>query len=426
MFFLAKSGKILPFLLALPFILNFYAASAYSQGTGEINLIRAFPNLSFSAPVLLTSAKDGSNRIFVVEKSGRIQVFPNIDDTTSASVFLDISSNVSSGGEQGLLGLAFDPQYQSNGYFYIYYSRSSPRRSVISRFTVSTNPNVANTESELVLMQIDQPFSNHNGGMVEFGPDNMLYIALGDGGDGGDPLETGQDCTDLLGAILRIDPNSGTPYAVPSDNPFAGAANHSCGDHSNVPSRNCGLNGTAENQICAEVWAYGLRNPWRFSFDRSTGLLWAGDVGQGAREEVDQIRAGDNLGWDVFEGFQNFENPSNRPASDFVAPIHDYDRSSDGGRSITGGYVYRGQANSSLIGRYIYGDYVSGNIWSLEFSGANFVSNTKIADLNSVTSFGEDENGELFAVTINGTVHRFNSGDRIAPAPPRNMRPAGL
>jgi len=396
-------------------------------GNGPVQLVRTFSNVSFSSPVYLTSAKDGTDRIFVVEKRGTIKVFPNQDNVSSTTTFLDISSKVLNSGEQGFLGLAFDPNYSQNGFFYVYYSRSSPRRSVISRFSVSSNPDVANSGSEQVILQISQPYSNHNGGMIEFGPDNMLYIGLGDGGSGGDPEETGQDCTDLLGSILRINPNGGTPYSVPADNPFAGGGNHSCGDHSNVSSRVCGINGEATNQICEEVWAYGLRNPWRFSFDRTTGRLWAGDVGERAREEIDIIGSGDNLGWDIYEGTRSYENPTGRPASDFVSPIHDYDRSSTtGGKSVTGGYVYRGSNVPDLLGKYIYGDYQSGRIWMLAFSGTSFVSNTEFASLSSLASFGEDEGGDLYAVSLDGPIRRFEQEQSGGGSIPTTLSATGL
>jgi glucose/arabinose dehydrogenase len=240
----------------------------------------AFPNLAFDRMVYLTHAGDGTDRLFVLLQPGRIMVFLNDRSVESAMVFLDIRERVS---DQGLLGLAFDPGYATSGHLYVYYTALAPRRSVISRLSVyPDDPSRADPASEHIILEVPQPYANHNGGMLAFGPDGLLYIGLGDGGSGGDPQGNGQDPGRLLGSILRIDPGSpvdGRSYAIPLDNPFVG------------------MEGFRE-----EIWAYGLRNPWRFSFDPETGQMWAGDVGQNAYEEVDIILPGKNYGWNVMEG----------------------------------------------------------------------------------------------------------------------------
>ena len=297
----------------------------------DLRAVSAFPNLGFSRPIFLTSAGDGTNRLFVAEQGGTIYVFPNRADVTSGerTMFLDLAVS-RAGNEEGLLGLAFDPDYATNRRFYVYYSLSSPRRSRISRFEASpSNPNVA-LPTETILLEFNQPFSNHNGGSLAFGPDGYLYVASGDGGSGGDPQNNAQNMDNLLGKILRMN-TDGTPAA---DNPFF-----------TTPTANRSY-----------IYAYGLRNPWRMSFDRATGRLWAGDVGQGSFEEIDVITRGGNYGWRFFEGDANFNNPTGLPASQFEGPVVTYGRSL--GQSVTGGYVYRGSLLPSLRGVYLYGDFV--------------------------------------------------------------------
>lgn len=365
--------------------------------------VNAFANLSFDEPTFLTAAPDQSNRIFVLEKRGRIRVFPNDPNVTQSTVFLDISNKVESGGEQGMLGLAFSPSYAQDGQFYIYYSTGNPRRSVISRFQVSSgDPNRANPLSEEVILEVDQPFTNHNAGMICFGPDNMLYIALGDGGSGGDPFNNAQNRSTLLGNLLRIDPSAGTPYGIPSDNPFVNVS---------------GVRG--------EIWAYGLRNPWRFSFDRQTGELWLGDVGQGDREEINIIVKGGNYGWRELEGKLQFQPTGNTPPSPFIAPVLDYDRSI--GNSVTGGYVYRGPTLSSLLGSYVYGDFASGRIFALVNTPQGILSNTEVANVANLSSFGEDQAGELYAVSLNGSIFRFTQSTPGNPGNfPQSLSATGL
>lgn len=311
----------------------------------------AFPNLSFNNPVGIYAAGDGSNRLFVVEQQGIIKVFKNMENVTSASVFLDIRNRVVSGGELGLLGLAFHPRFSLNGYLYVDYTANNPLRTVFSRFQISSNDvNKAEVNSEFVLLQVQQPYANHKGGQIVFGPDGCLYIALGDGGGAGDPLGNGQDLSTLLGKILRIDVDTTSGnmnYGIPRDNPFVGN------------SKGCR----------EEIFAYGLRNPWRFSFDRETGLLWAGDVGQDRIEEIDIIKNGKNYGWNIMEGTLCYSPPSGCNKTGLEQPIWEYDHTL--GFSVTGGFVYRGSRLTELKGAYIYGDYGSGRIWSLRYNGSS-------------------------------------------------------
>ena len=248
------------------------------------------------------------------------------------------------GFEEGLLGLAFDPDYSDNGYFYVYYSAANPRRSVISRFSVSENPNVADPNSEFIILEVAQPFSNHNGGQVAFGPHGNLYIGLGDGGSGGDPQGHGQNTSTLLGSILRIDvtgTSDGRNYLIPPDNPFV-----------DVPDAR------------HEIWAYGLRNPWRFSFDPMNDTLWLGDVDQNAWEEFDIIGRGVNYGWNIMEGLHCYPSGADCDPTGLEPPIIEYPNPEEG-CSTTGGYVFLGRGMPSLVGAYVYGDYCSGNIWGL-------------------------------------------------------------
>jgi glucose/arabinose dehydrogenase len=357
---------------------------------GTLAVMEAFPNITFDRPLDFQHAGDGSNRVFVVEQRGVISVLPNDADVGSKDTFLDISSRVSNqGNEEGLLGLAFHPDYESNGYFYVNYSAASPRRTVISRFQVSpSDPNLANVSSELILLEIEQPFSNHNGGQMIFGPDGYLYYASGDGGSGGDPQNHGQRRETLLGAILRIDINqqsNGRNYAIPGDNPFAG-----------------NVEGFAE-----EIYAYGLRNPWRMSFDSQTGTLWAADVGQSGFEEINIIENGGNYGWRIMEGTQCFNPSQGCDQEGLELPIWEYDHS-NGDRSITGGFVYRGEEVDDLKGHYVYGDFVSGRIWTLNFSDLQNPINTEIFNVSfRISSFGVDENEELYICGFDGKIYKI-------------------
>jgi glucose/arabinose dehydrogenase len=349
----------------------------------------AFPNFSFNRMVYLTYGGDGTDRLFLILQPGQILVFPNIRSVDSAAIFLDIREQVNDGGnEEGLLGLAFDPHYKSNGYFYVYYTASEPRRSIISRFSVSLDdPNRADTGSEVVILEVDQPYSNHNGGSLVFGPNGYLYIGLGDGGAAGDPHSNGQNRENLLGSILRIDVSASSyeeRYRIPSDNPYV-----------------------EFNNLRDEIWAYGLRNPWRFTFDMDTGLLLVGDVGQNDFEEVNVINRGGNYGWNVMEGlhcYPPFKSSCNETGLEL--PILEY--SHKDGCSITGGYVYRGAKLQSLYGAYVYGDFCSGKIWALRFEESKVIEHMELIDSDlQIASFGEDEHGELYILSFDGRIYEL-------------------
>ncbi len=335
----------------------------------------------------LTHAADGSNRLFATSQYGAIWAFENKPDVKRSHLVLDLRGQVydwksSGANEQGLLGLAFHPDFKTNQQFFVYYSHPSEKKSVVSRFTMSQDdPNRANPDSEFVVMEFDQPYQNHNGGPIEFGPDGFLYIGLGDGGDRNDPHAAGQDLSNLLGKILRIDvdhPAGGKPYGIPDDNPFVNAE---------------GARG--------EIYALGIRNPWRLAFDKETGDLWIGDVGQELWEEVNVVTKGGNYGWSTREGSHPF---GNRSAVDSVPspidPLWEYDHRI--GRSITGGRVYRGSRLSELFGKYLYADYVTGTIWALTYdrdSGKATRNEQVIPESIPVLAFGEDQDGEVYYLT---------------------------
>lgn len=327
-------------------------------------------------PVDLQDPGDGSGRLFLVEKAGRIRIYEN--GTLLTAPFLDISGRVGSGGnEQGLLGLAFHPRYAETGLFFVNYTDRAGN-TVIARFQVSSEANVALADSEVALLRVEQPYPNHNGGVLAFGPDGHLYAGLGDGGAAGDPFGNAQSLDTLLGKILRLDVDGGEPYAIPGDNPF--------GD---------------------EIWAYGLRNPWRMSFDRLTGDLYIGDVGQNQWEEIDFLPAGAsgdlNFGWDLFEGSHAYEGAPPQNAQ-FIPPVAEYDHSQ--GCSVTGGHVYRG-ALPAWQGIYLYGDYCSGTIWGLLRSGDGWSSQPLFATGATITSFGQDQSGELYLLSDSGRVMKL-------------------
>lgn len=336
-----------------------------------------------ASPVYLTSPS-GDPRLFVVEQPGRIRIVEN--GQLVATPFLDIAIRVRSGGEQGLLSVAFHPQYRTNGFLYVNFTNLAGNTR-IERFTVSANPAVANASSSKLILEIAQPAPNHNGGLNLFGPDGMLYIGMGDGGGAGDPFGNGQNKNTLLGAMLRIDVDSGDPYAIPSGNPFVGQVNAK-----------------------PEIWAIGLRNPWRFAFDRQQGLLYVADVGQGRLEEVDVVpatRAGVNYGWNVMEGSACY-NASTCNQQGLELPALEYDHSG-GACSVTGGFVYRGAALPEIAGHYFYSDYCAGWVRSFRYSNG-LVSDRRswdMGDVGSVTSFGEDTAGELYIVSANGRIYRI-------------------
>lgn len=360
-----------------------------SLSLAQIKVEVAFPNLSFVRPVDLQHPADGSNRLFVVEQRGVISVFENDPKVATKTIFLDIQDRVNDlGNEEGLLGLAFHPDYASKGQLYVNYTASNPRRTVIARYTVSaTNPNIADKNSELVILEIDQPFSNHNGGQIVFGPDGYLYIGMGDGGSAGDPFGNGQNLKTPLGAMLRIDVNTRVDdknYGIPPDNPFA----------------------KNSNGFREEIYAYGLRNPWRFSFDPATNWLWAADVGQNNYEEIDIIQSGRNYGWNVTEGLHCFKPRLDCDSKGLELPIWEYDHSL--GASITGGFVYRGKNVPELRGAYIYTDFVSGRLWALRYDGRNPADNRELLKTDlSIASFGIDPNHELYICAFDGKIYRL-------------------
>jgi glucose/arabinose dehydrogenase len=332
----------------------------------------------FEQPLYLTHANDGSGRLFVVEQAGVVKILRG--NTTAEAPFLDIVERVgSSGNEQGLLSIAFHPNYANNGLFFANYTDRSGN-TVISRFRATGD--TADPASEEILLEIDQPYPNHNGGLLKFGPDGYLYIGMGDGGSGGDPQNYAQNLESLLGKMLRIDVNGNPPYSIPATNPFAQGGGRS------------------------EIWAVGLRNPWRYAFDRQTGDLWIGDVGQNKLEEINFQPAGVagvNYGWKPLEGSECYVD--NCDPNAYTPPAIDYGR--DKGCSVTGGYVYRGNTLPGLQGWYLYGDYCTGTIWMLRNDGAGWQNQVAIdADGVRITSFGEDAAGELYVVDRGGTIWR--------------------
>lgn len=328
-------------------------------------------------PVYLTHAGDGSGRLFLVEKIGAIRLFK--DGVLMENPFLDIQDRIkSSGSEQGLLGLAFDPEYRTNGRFYVNYI-DLDGNTVVARYLVSSaDPDRADPASETAILRVNQPYPNHNGGDLLFGPDGFLYIGLGDGGSAGDPLGNGQRLDMLLGKLLRIDVGA-EPYAIPPDNPFVGRPD-----------------------ARPEIWAYGLRNPWRFSFDHATGDLYIGDVGQDEYEEIDFQPAGSpggqNYGWNIMEGLHTYQGGD---TGGLILPVAEYPHTG-GNCSVTGGYVYRGSKNPALQGTYLFGDYCTGAAWVLR----RFPDGWRMAEWfemhMSISSFGEDENGELYVLDYKG------------------------
>ncbi len=330
----------------------------------------------FSKPIFLTASPDESNRLFVVEQDGRVLIIKGI--SVLPEPFLNINEKLSTGGERGLLGLAFHPSFSSNGRIFVNYTRAKDRATVIAEYHVSSNPDQA-TQKESILLIIPQPYGNHNGGMIAFGPDGYLYIGMGDGGSGGDPNNYAQNNNELLGKFLRIDVDQSRPYGIPSDNPFV------------------------KEEGRSEIFAWGLRNPWRFSFDRETGELWAGDVGQNDWEEIDVIQKGKNYGWRLLEGKHCFNPESGcRTTDNLVDPVTEYDHSS-GQCSVTGGYVYHGTKIPALQGTYIFGDFCTGTIWGYKKE----IAQTLLTTDQQISSFGEDQGGELYVVGFGGSIFRM-------------------
>ncbi|HJZ66184.1 MAG TPA: PQQ-dependent sugar dehydrogenase [Candidatus Acidoferrum sp.] len=350
----------------------------------------------FTTPLDIQQPDDTTNRLFVVEQNGHIQIILS-NGTRAATPFLDVTGRAgfTSGGETGLLGLAFHPNYKNNRRFFVNYTRNNATQlqTVIAEFTASsTNSNFSDPTTENILFTVNQPFSNHNGGGLAFGKDGFLYIGLGDGGSGGDPLGNGQNTNTLLGKMLRIDVDSthapGLNYAIPPGNPFATSGGR------------------------AEIWLFGLRNPFRFSFDSVTGDLWIGDVGQDRFEEVDHLTAaqgGANLGWNIMEGTHCFSPSTGCPMAGLTSPVFDYDHS-QGDETVIGGHVYRGTKAPALAGLYVFGDFISGRMWTLTQSGSTFTRTSLFTvAANDISSIGQDQLGELYVARYStGAVSRID------------------
>jgi glucose/arabinose dehydrogenase len=393
--------------------LVFPAFVTEAQPLPKVEMHRAFPAFTPQLPVWISEAPDASGRLFLVEQEGLIEILQKGTDGSQRQEFLNITnrkphleSNGAPALEEGLLSIAFHPGFKTNNLFYIYYNQQNPRRSVISEMRVSAdNPNLADLNSERILLEVPQPFPNHKGGQITFGPDGFLYLGLGDGGLGDDPNGNGQNTATLLAKILRIDVNTRgmtvgrnprpVPYGIPSDNPFF-----------NEPRL-----GSAS--VRKEIWAYGLRNPWRYSFDRQTGDLWVGDVGQDIWEEVDLIVKGGNYGWSVREGAHHFK--PGPVGAQYIEPVMEYPHKPEFlpqamypdhslGSCIIGGYVYRGKKYPALQGAYVYGDYVIGTIWGMRYqNGKVTASATLLTQPKNIASFAEDADGELYVLTLDAS-----------------------
>jgi glucose/arabinose dehydrogenase len=369
----------------------------------DIEFEVAFPNLKVERCVAIEHPRDGSDRIFILEQPGRVMWFENSAEAKEKKLALDLVPKVRSrGNEEGLLGLAFHPKVKENGFVYLQYSTSDPpkepdpkkvmnRRNVLSRFKMSADRTTIDPASEQVLLEVKQPYENHNGGVIQFGPDGFLYIGLGDGGAANDPHGNGQKPDTMLGKFLRIDVDRGSDgkkYAVPKDNPFVG-----------------------KEGILPEIWSIGWRNPWGYHFDRKTGELWSGDVGQDKWEEICIVRKGGNYGWNTREAFHEFRSPKGEPP-EFVDPIVEHDHGL--AKSITGGCVYHGKKNPAWDGLYLYGDFVTGNMWAIRWDGKKMVENKLIFTLpgKQIAIFGEDRDGEVLFSSFDGRIYRFKPKDK--------------
>jgi glucose/arabinose dehydrogenase len=337
------------------------------------------------SPLYVGHAGDGSGRLFVLEQPGRIRVIR--DGRLLPEPYVDLAARIASGGERGLLGLAFSPDFAADGRLYVNYTDRDGNTVVSELVAPDPAADRADPASERVLLVIDQPYANHNGGALAMGPDGLLWIATGDGGSGGDPLDAGQRLDTLLGKLLRIDPRpaGGAPYGIPADNPLVGRAD-------------------GRQEARGEIWAHGLRNPWRFSFDRATGDLWVADVGQNAIEEVNRWPAGSpagpNFGWNTMEASACFDPAEGCSTEGLVLPVAEYGH--DLGCSVTGGYVYRGTEIPGLVGTYLFGDFCSGTVWGLDGAADEPAPRVLLESGVSVASFGEDEAGELYVVDLAG------------------------
>lgn len=399
-----------PSLIALALLLAACGGGSGTTGSSEpaaipdIRLERVFESLTFSAPLGMAQPPGDPGRWFLIERAGRVRVFDNLQGVSTSSVALDISGVVDGRGEGGLLGIAFHPQFQSNQEVYLYYTRTgagtdNPLDTVVSRFTV-TGGTIPSLDDEEVLLVLDQFAANHNGGDIHFGPDGFLYIGLGDGGGSNDPRDNGQDPTTLLGSMLRIDvtsqPPAGETYAIPDDNPFVGGGG------------------------AAEVYAFGLRNPFRWSFDMDDGRLWLGDVGQGDWEEVNIIEPGANYGWDVCEGAHRAGDTAPCNEAAFTDPVAEYSsRDNRGNCAVTGGYVYRGSDVADLDGVYLYGDFCSGIVWGLRQDPGGgpplvreLLNGSQSGLAGGLAAFAQGQDGEVYLLDLDG-----GGIFRVAPAP---------
>ena len=397
-----KSGpQPLPLILLL--LLGVGLKSSAIEPLPEVELNNAYPRLSFDRPIVAKSPGSGDSQLYLVEQKGRILRLPQDRETDHIDIFLDISDRKTYvENEEGLLGFAFHPQYESNGKVYIYYTQHQPRRSVISELLRNESSNTLDLASERLLLEIPQPYGNHNSGSIEFGPDDHLYIGLGDGGSANDPHDNAQNLRSLLGKVLRIDVNSrdaGLEYGIPRNNPFRGAGS--------------GIRG--------EIWAFGLRNPWGLSFDSDSGQLWVADVGQNKWEEINIVVRGGNYGWNTYEGFHLFKEPAAK-AVNTIFPIMEYPHSPQydeqatfphsPGLSITGGRVYRGGKYPELEGIYFYGDFAMGTLWGLRFEHGKVTHQGVVAEMptdvkprRSISGFARDANGEVYVLSFDGKIY---------------------
>lgn len=390
--------KLMRYLLHVIFLL-LVSLNIVAAQNNNYEIFEPFPQVQITNLLGLETPDSSDGFIYALSQQGQIYRIDTNTPNASPLLWFDISDRISTGGERGLLGLAFHPDFKNNGTFYVNYTAASPTRTVISKFTIQSE-GLGDSDSEEILLEFNQPFSNHNGGQISFGQDGYLYIASGDGGSGGDPQGNAQNIQNLLGAMLRIDvdhADSGLNYGIPSDNPFIDFADGK-----------------------DEIFAWGLRNPWRFSFDRETGVLWTGDVGQNAWEAIHIIENGLNYGWNIIEGSHCYPPGTSCDSEGLEMPVFEYDHS-QGDRSITGGYVYRGSENPSLEGKYIYGDFISGRVWALDYDMENkeVISNTELINAPfNISSFGEDAQGEIYILSYNtGRIFRFEAEDGVSVHP---------
>jgi glucose/arabinose dehydrogenase len=405
--------SVMPLLAVAAISFDFPAAA---NGLPPVELRVAYPNLTFDRPLWMEEAPDDSKRLFVVEQAGKVWVLPENRDSAERKLFLDISPRRPYvQNEEGLLAFAFHPQFRTNGLFYLYYSQHSPQRVVLSEMRVAQNDSTqADLSTERILMEIDQPYWNHNGGQLVFGPDGYLYLSPGDGGSRDDPHNVSQSGHHLLGKILRIDVNSRTgklPYGIPRDNPFVGKEKD--GTLKANPFE------TKPEGVRPEIWAYGLRNIWRMSFDRETGELWAADVGQDKWEEINLIVKGGNYGWNVREGFHPFKDlkPRGKPLDPVIEYPHTAALAAESkfpdhgiGVSVTGGYVYRGKKIPALRGVYMYADFQMGTVWGFRYENGEITARGTLAaenPLRPVSSFAEDGDGEVYLISFDGRIYEF-------------------